>query len=522
MPGTTAAGCGSSCSVEHRGPQFGPSRRTTYDSSYSPAPPEQRSHTVSQGRRDEACIGWSPFGSSDGPLRASACGCHRLASLRPPAIGTGHELDGNQTPQNAPFRPRAGDIRPATVGEPVHAHLRRPGPAVASGAERADALSVLTAPRARRRQPTLRRWELTITDASRRPTAAPCPPPRGPGPDLSIESLRGLAIVLMVAGHVIGNTADRGLEVSDGSTWRLAYLALDDVRLPLFTFLSGFVYAYRPVRTPSKMSTLLCGKARRLLMPMVTVGLLLLVVQAATPGTNADPGPGALMQILFFGYEHLWFVQAIFLVFLLVGALDAFGALRTTTRLSVATVLASTAAVFVQLPSEVTVFSTNGAMDLLPFFLLGYLLHRRSDVVRGPRVLWPVATALSLAASLRLHSLLGGAAFADVPDRLLGLVVGLLGVTTLFLLRARLELRQLAWLGGFAYTIYLLHVFGSAGARILLEGIGVGPIALLFPLALAAGLALPVVFELAVGRYRLVSLLVLGQRARRRGDRAVL
>lgn len=339
--------------------------------------------------------------------------------------------------------------------------------------------------------------------------------------DLSIESLRGLAIILMVAGHVIGDTGDRGLEVADDSGWRLAYLALDDVRLPLFTFLSGFVYAYRPVRSPSQAPGLVRGKARRLLVPMVSVGLLLLLVQAVTPGTNADPGPGAVLRILFFGYEHLWFVQAIFLVFLVVGLLDAVGALRRPVGLLTAVVVASAAAVLVQVPAEVNLFSANGALDLLPFFLLGYAFHRWVDVVRGPRVLLPVLAGLVVLGAVRVAGLLDGAGPLDatglpvVADRLLGLGVGVLGVTTLFLLRDRLRVRALAWLGGFAYTIYLLHVFGSAGARLVLERLGLGHDGWLFVLALVAGLALPVVFELVAGRYRVVSVLLLGTRRRR-------
>ena len=46
--------------------------------------------------------------------------------------------------------------------------------------------------------------------------------------DLSIQSLRGLALILMVAGHVIGIGPDRGMQVADDSAWRYLYLALED------------------------------------------------------------------------------------------------------------------------------------------------------------------------------------------------------------------------------------------------------------------------------------------------------
>ena len=63
------------------------------------------------------------------------------------------------------------------------------------------------------------------------------------GKDLHVETLRGLAILLMVAGHVIGNDSTHGMRVDDSSVWRSAWVSLEFLRLPLFTFLSGVVSA---------------------------------------------------------------------------------------------------------------------------------------------------------------------------------------------------------------------------------------------------------------------------------------
>ena len=62
-----------------------------------------------------------------------------------------------------------------------------------------------------------------------------------------IQSLRGLACLLLVGFHVVGVDSAAGLRFADDSLPRLATSLLIHVRMPLFTFLSGFVYAYRPV-----------------------------------------------------------------------------------------------------------------------------------------------------------------------------------------------------------------------------------------------------------------------------------
>ena len=89
--------------------------------------------------------------------------------------------------------------------------------------------------------------------------------------NLEIDTLRGLACLLLVAYHVIGATPSIGLKLSDGLLRELN----DDlayIRMPLFTFLSGFVYALRPYA--GNWSAYLKGKATRLLVPMLFVGTL--------------------------------------------------------------------------------------------------------------------------------------------------------------------------------------------------------------------------------------------------------
>jgi fucose 4-O-acetylase-like acetyltransferase len=335
---------------------------------------------------------------------------------------------------------------------------------------------------------------------------------RGTRDGVGIQSLRGIAVVLMVAGHVIGSDAARGLRVDDDSLWRLFYVGLEDLRMPLFTTISGFVYALRPVRDRTRYPDLVRGKVRRLLVPLLTVGAVLFLVELLVPGVNRRPEPGDAWRIYVYPFEHLWFLQAIFLIFLAVGLMDATGRLARIGTWSVALAAACALYVLLVVPAHANLFSTNGALRLLPFFLLGVGLHRFGQVLDRRLLLIWWLPGFAVVYCLRVASVLGEAQVAAPLARALGLAVGLTGMASIFLLRAAVQARVLTWIGGFSFGIYLLHVFPAAAARLALQALGMDSDIALFGLCLATGLVVPILFELTVGRVPMVGRLVLGSR----------
>ncbi|GAA4471139.1 acyltransferase [Rhodococcus olei] len=310
---------------------------------------------------------------------------------------------------------------------------------------------------------------------------------------------------------MIGATATQGLLAPDDSPWRYAYLALADIRLPLFTVISGYVYAMRPVERWQNYPRLVAGKSRRLLIPLITVGTLLYAALEIVPDTNSKPSV-ALWQTYLFGFEHLWFLQSIFLIFLTVGVLDSWGALASRQSWAVVTIAASIVFVIVHIPPTLDVFTVSGAVRLLPFFLLGYGLRRHSLFdLRGRPALLAVAAfaavyAVRLLVVFRVYSL-------DVhADRALTIAVGAIAVVLIYSARNLVNARVLVWIGGFSFGIYLFHVFATAASRIALEHLGLHARPELFVVGLVAGIAAPIAFQLAVRRSRLLHTLLFGEK----------
>jgi peptidoglycan/LPS O-acetylase OafA/YrhL len=330
--------------------------------------------------------------------------------------------------------------------------------------------------------------------------------------DSAVQSLRGLAVILMVCGHVIGTTSGSGMEVADDSAWRLLYLALNDIPMPLFTVIAGFVYAMRPMGAVADVPGFILAKLRRLLFPLITVGALMFLLKSAVPGTHNKQQPSQFWRIYAFPYEHFWFLQAIFLVLVIVAVLDAVGFLSSRLRAMLLIAVSSVVAIVISVPPNMNIFSVGSAIYLLPFFLIGYLLNRypalgdwRQAALVGPVFLLLYGMQLAVVFHIwHPH---------EVLDRTIGLCVGITSVALLFCARELIRCRPLTWIGGFAFSIYLLHVFGTAGARMAAHQLGISASIVVFTISLAAGLVAPIVFQLASGRFGWVRTFILGQKA---------
>ncbi len=313
-----------------------------------------------------------------------------------------------------------------------------------------------------------------------------------------VDTLRGIACILLVAFHVIGYDATNGLQIASGPIREINDL-LAHVRMPLFTFLSGIVYAWRPY--DGDTGRFLRGKIRRLIIPLLTVGTLFAVIQTIVPGTHAGITNWALLHIQPVG--HFWFLEALFIIFVLMIGLESLHLLDTPHRFF-AVFLGAILISLLQIP--VSWFAFNGMTYLLPFFLAGMAVRRyglHAHISRRNAV-WLLAGM----AAVFLFMYLG---ILDNPDRqtLPAILIGVLTCTGL--LQLGWESPWLANIGFFSYAIYLYHVFFTAGIRIALKSLGVDDFESHFLIGLMAGIIGPILLERLFIRHPFWRVLMLGQ-----------
>ena len=307
-----------------------------------------------------------------------------------------------------------------------------------------------------------------------------------------VQTLRGIACLLLVAFHTVGSTSASGLHVPDGSPYREFTNLFAYIRMPLFTFLSGFVYAYRPLR-PGHELQFAAKKLRRLGVPLIVASSLLYCLRLAMHDRAV---PLAQMWTIYvFPYWHLWFVQGLLLVFVMLVALEWIGALATFTRFL--TVLAVSLALYSYGPFErQNVFGLHNATYLLPFFLLGLGAQRYRERLQSNRALIAAVLCCGLAQGFHTYCVLTHTlAPVDALENrsMLGCLIG--ASASLCALRLVPRMRLMEYIGGSSYAIYLYHplfvaaIILGAGARLAM------PTSLLFVLGGIAGVVGPMMME---------------------------
>lgn len=330
--------------------------------------------------------------------------------------------------------------------------------------------------------------------------------------DRTIETLRGAVILLVVVGHVIGSASDGGMRVSDDSFFRYFYdTFIDPIQMPLFTIIAGWVYSLRPP-VYGNIKMFIIKKVKRILVPMLSVGICYFLVQYFTPGTNNKSDLLDLWKLLFFPYTLFWYLYSLFVVFVIVGLLDVFNKMDKLTNWFIIFVIA-VIALFLRdlfIPFEAPNYlSYKGTLYLLPCFVLGVGLNRFKHLFQRKSIVYASVLLLVICIVVQQLSWFKVIDYVVHKDDFFGLFIGF--TATMILLRSRLELNWLIWFGSFAYSIYLFHAFGTAAGRIIPQKLNINSTLLIFAMSLLAGVVLPIIAEKILERFKITRILFLGR-----------
>ncbi len=327
--------------------------------------------------------------------------------------------------------------------------------------------------------------------------------------DNSIETIRTLAVILIVAYHMLN---DREL-ASVRIYYEYLSFIFQNIRLPIFTVISGYLFGHGTI-VKENYGSFIAGKFRRIYVPMCTVACTEYICSNAAGIVKEPTQMKNVWRIFVLPYEHYWFIQSMFLIFVIVGFIEAFLAVE---QINYVFVLAAASLIsFFMNPAESLTFdllSVGGATYILPYFLVGYVLSKYKGIFEFTKARI-VLCILFIASLLVINLIWLDIVHLDVSKRS---VIGLaLGVTScIFVLSVRFRSTILAAIGKYVFAIYLFQSFGaSIGRRIGRLLVPVSP-HLYFLVAVLVTVLFGCVVSVILSKNRVTAFLFLGHRYRR-------
>ncbi|MCH4092247.1 acyltransferase family protein [Acetobacter sp.] len=329
------------------------------------------------------------------------------------------------------------------------------------------------------------------------------------GRDVSVDIIRGIAIILVVLGH-----ANRGQIEARGivpTSLQFLDFVIYAVHMPVFFLLSGyFTFISLNKRKELKFSQ---SRFKNIVWPYVVWSFIYCIVGHLMSSLTHVNHMVTWYQLLTIGWKPisvLWFLYALFFM--------QMGAVLLWRRPTIALALSLTAdfAVFL-VPSGILPGIVMDGVVQAPFFYIGLLLAERGLPALLPPIRKPGAWAAGFLVAYVLLAYAMFEAQAGRPVQFIMLPVALSGLLGLACLSRALMLMPslpfiasgLARLGQASLAIYLLHILVLALVPRMLHQMHVNSVPLALICGTLFGVAGSYILYLGLEKFRIARFLVL-------------
>ena len=342
-----------------------------------------------------------------------------------------------------------------------------------------------------------------------RSTANPRQPIRENRRDESLDIAKGFGILLVVLGHNLDGLIASGFLPPSLAWPTLTVFVIYLFHMPLFFVVSGHLASGKRRSARATLAKLVPTIVYPYFLWSVLEGLTLVYLNKYTNSNHASIS--AIYKILWIPIVPYWFLYALFLC---QAAYLAIRKLSYRVQLTIATVLFLIPPFF---PGPIS----NAHLLIIPetvrgflYFILGVVSV--SLVKQFGRWVALTATVLFILFAIVFYqSQFSGvmAALAELPAGIAG-IIATLALSRMLATRGGWFANMVAFWGRYSMSIYVMHIFFTAGARIALKRLAIASPQLsgtptLFAAALqivagiTAGIALPLVINWALSKFDL-------------------
>ena len=194
-----------------------------------------------------------------------------------------------------------------------------------------------------------------------------------------LDFLRGLCVIIVVAFHclmflIYGKIP--AMRETYAQFEKINYCSPIVVAMPLFTFISGYLYAYlRGVGKYSKDWSFIKNKAKRLLLPFIFFVILFCITTEIRQTDSISLMKHIWLHIIYGDYNHLWYLPVLFWCFIIIRLFEHL----TTSKISILLFLLLIFVLSWSIPVFRFILNLGETIQWFFWFLLGYSYFKFKD-----------------------------------------------------------------------------------------------------------------------------------------------
>lgn len=312
-----------------------------------------------------------------------------------------------------------------------------------------------------------------------------------------VDTIKGLAIFLVVIGHMITGFLSSGLYQSSKDALMYIHYTIYTFHMPLFFLVSGLLYSTKKkMDSRSEYLIFLKKKSKSLIIPYllfswIQIGIKLIMSKSV----NSEVSPINFITILIEPIEQFWFLYALMIIFIIIAYLDY--KIRNDKIIGI---IVFTMCLLVRvIPLDFGILGI--ALYNIIFFYLGRFAIKFIEKYKYDKKIMYSTFVSYVILNICMY-------IYDINNIIMKTITSLIAIALIVLVcekvsnKTNVLIKALDIMGAYSMEIFLLHIILGSGIRVILMKLSITNFAIQLIAGLVFGIVIPIIIGLTYNKLK--------------------
>jgi fucose 4-O-acetylase-like acetyltransferase len=307
-----------------------------------------------------------------------------------------------------------------------------------------------------------------------------------------VDLSKGIAIFLVVLGHVLGIYMVANLYIEQQYFIRYIHFTIYNFHMPLYFILSGYLYCkVEKNRDFTDYKGLLLKKIIGLGIPYIIFSLIQGMVQVLlSQYTHNKIGFSSLLNIATQPILQFWFIYTLLFIFIIVPFMDIL--IKNDKLKFLLLIVCKITSFFI----TTNIIAIDTFLQYSVYFYCGKMLFTYCKSILKNKMVLIIASIIYIILNISCYFYLDN--IYEEYNNILDVILAISGsilvvyVVTYFIQKTKIIKKCIALLGKYSFEIYIFHIMFAYGTKTILSKLGIGNLFINLFLDTSVGIIVPI------------------------------